>query len=86
VPWISGNLDDILCEQYERTVGHDNCVRFEGQVLQIPADRHRCHYVKVKVRMHRYIDGTLAVFHGPRKLTDYAADGQLKGPDMKAVA
>lgn len=30
VPWIGGNLDDILCEQYERTVGNDNCVRFEG--------------------------------------------------------
>jgi transposase len=86
VPWISGNLDDILCEQYERTVGHDNCVRFEGQVLQIPADRHRCHYVKAKVRVHRYADGTLAVFHGPRKLADYAADGQLRRSDIKAVA
>jgi transposase len=86
VLWISGNLDDILCEQYERTVGHDNCVHFEGQVLQIPADRHRCHYVKVKVRVHRYADGTLAGFHGPRKLADYAADGQLRRSDIKAVA
>ena len=86
VPWIGGNLDDILCEQYERTVGHDNCVRFEGQVLQIPADRHRCHYVKAKVRVHRYAEGTLAVFHGPRKLADYAADGQLRRTDIKAVA
>jgi transposase len=86
VPWIGGNLDDILCEQYERTVGHDNCVRFEGQVLQIPADRHRCPYVKAKVRVHRYADGTLAVFHGPRKLADYAADGQLRRTDIKAVA
>jgi len=42
VPWIGGALDDILCEQYERTVGHDNGVRFEGVTLQIPADRHRC--------------------------------------------
>jgi hypothetical protein len=24
VPWIGGSLDDILCEQYERTVSHDN--------------------------------------------------------------
>jgi hypothetical protein len=86
VPWIGGNLDDVLCEQYERTVGHDNCVRFEGQVLQIPADRHRCHYVKAQVRVHRYADETLAVFHGPRKLADYAADGQLRRTDIKAVA
>ncbi|GHT93042.1 hypothetical protein AGMMS49545_11590 [Betaproteobacteria bacterium] len=32
VPWIGGNtLEDILCEQYERTVSADNCVRFEGR-------------------------------------------------------
>ena len=83
---MGGHLDDIWCEQYERTVGHDTCVRFEGQVLQIPADRHRCHYVKAKVRVHRYADGILAIFHGPRKLADYAADGQLRGSDIKAVA
>jgi len=86
VAFLGGALDDILCEQFERTVGHDNCVRFEGLVLQIPADRHRCHYVKAKVRVHRYTDGSLGVFHGPRKLADYAANGQLKGSDRKVVA
>lgn len=86
VPWIGGSLDDILCEQFERTVGHDNCVRFESQVLQIPVDRHRCHYIKAKVRVHRYLDGRLAVFHGPRKLADYTAQGQLTGLEIPAVA
>ena len=57
VPWVGGSLDDILCEQFERTVGNDNCVRFENLFLQIPADRHRCHYVKAKVKVHRYPDG-----------------------------
>lgn len=33
VPFLGGNLEDILCEHYERTVGKDNCVHFEGQVL-----------------------------------------------------
>ncbi len=47
------SLGDILCEQFERTVGKDNCVRFEGLTLQIPSDRHRCHYVKAKVGVHR---------------------------------
>lgn len=28
VPFLGGNLNDILCEQFERTVGKDNCVRF----------------------------------------------------------
>jgi len=86
VAFLGGALDDILCEQFERTVGHDNCIRFEGLALQIPADRHRCHYVKAKVRVHRYTDGSLGIFHGPRKLADYAANGQLKGPDRQVVA
>lgn len=86
VPWIGGSLDDILCEQYERTVGHDNCVRFEGITLQIPPDRHRCHYVKAKVRVHCYPDGSLAVFHGPRKLANYDAEGRLKHGTIQAIA
>jgi hypothetical protein len=33
VKWIGANLDDILCEQYERTVTADNCVSFNGITL-----------------------------------------------------
>jgi hypothetical protein len=55
VPWIGGSLGALLCEQYERTVGPDNGVRFEGVTLQIPADWHRSHYLKAKVRVHRVI-------------------------------
>ena len=75
VPWIGTGLEDILCEQFERVVGNDNCVRFENLLLQIPADRHRCHYVKARVQVHRYQDGHLAIFHGPRKLAAYDANG-----------
>ena len=78
IPWKGENLDDILCEQNERTVSADNCVSFEGKKLQIPANRYRCHYVRVRVRIHRYMDGSLAIFHGPRKLADYDSQGQLK--------
>jgi len=49
VPWIGGQLEDFLCERHERVVGHDNCVSFNNIKLQIPADQHRCHYVKAKV-------------------------------------
>ena len=86
VPWIGGSLDDILCEQHERTVSADNCVRFEKLILQIPADRHRCHYVKAKVRVHRYADGNLAVFHGPRKLADYNREGMMFDQELKQAA
>lgn len=83
IPWIGGNLDDVLCEQHERTVSSDNCVSFEGKTLQIPKDEHRCHYVRAKVRVHQYVDGSLAVFHGPRKLADYDSDGQGRKPAKK---
>jgi len=86
VPWIGGNIEDILCEQYERIVGNDNCVNFDGLVLQIPADRHRCHYVKAQVRVHRYSNGQLAVFHGPRRLARYDAKGKELRPKLKAAA
>ena len=86
VPWISGSLDEVLCEQYARLVGKDNCVSFEGLKLQIPKDQYRCHYNKVKVRIHRYVDGQLAIFHGPRKLAEYDNKGQLKVHLIKEVA
>jgi len=61
-------------------VRHDNCISFDAKVLQIPPQQHRCHFVKAKVRVHRYLDDTLAVFYGPRCLARYQADGQLIGP------
>lgn len=86
VPYVGRDLSDILCEQHERIVGNDNCVSFEGVRLQIPKDRARMHYVKVKVRVHRHPDGQLAIFHGPRCLARYTAEGAFKEPKMKAVA
>ena len=86
VPWIGGCLEDILCEQYERTVGSDNCVRFENLVLQIPADPHRCHYVKARVRANRYANGALALFHGPRGLAYFTPKGQPITDDMLMAA
>lgn len=77
VPWVGASLADILCVQEDRVVANDNTVRYQGRHLQIPPDPHRFHYVKVTVRVHAYPDGTLAVFHGPRCLARYHADGQL---------
>ncbi len=86
IPYIGGRLPDILCEQHERVVGNDNCVSFGGMKLQIPADGARHHYVKVRVRVHRYVDGTLGVFHGPRKLAGYDAQGNLPQLELKQAA
>jgi hypothetical protein len=88
------DLKEILCEQFERMVRHDNCLSFEGMVLQIPQQRHRCHFVKTKVRVHRYLDDTLGVFYGLRCLARYSATGQLlevpelvrRAPSARAAA
>ncbi|WP_217426525.1 hypothetical protein [Candidatus Methylobacter favarea] len=86
VPFLGGSLDDILCEQFERTVSKDNCVRFEGLTLQIPSERHRCHYIKAKVHVHRYQDGAVAIFHGSRQWAVYDEQGTYKQLEIKAVA
>jgi hypothetical protein len=86
VPFINGNLPDILCEQHERRVDNDNCVSFEGITLQIAADEFRYHYVRTTVRVHRYVDATLAVFHGLRKLAAYDACGKLATEDQRLAA
>ena len=77
IPYIGHNLSDILCVQDDRIVARDNCVSYRRLSLQIPPDRHRHHYVKAKVRVHEYPDGRLALFHGPRCLARYHADGRL---------
>ena len=79
VPFV-GDLASILSVQEERVVGRDNTVRYAGLVLQIPESRHRQHYVKARVRVHAYQDGTLALFHGPRCLARYDAAGRLQEP------
>ena len=77
MPVLGYNIADILCEQFERTVGKDNCVQFNNIILQIPPNDQRMHYNKVRVKVHRYCDGTLALFHGPRCLAKYTDKGQV---------
>jgi Helix-turn-helix domain len=69
------SLADILCIEQERVVARDNTVAYEGRCLQLPQSPARAHYVKARVKVHEYPDGTLAVFHGPRRLARYSAQG-----------
>lgn len=77
---------DVLCVQEDRIVGNDNTVAFQGLRLQIPRSRIRAHFVKAKVRVHQYCDGTHAVFHGPRCLARYRANGELIEESVKWAA
>src|SRR6266849_1478603 len=69
------SLVDILCIEQDRVVARDNTVAYEGRRLQLPPSPARAHYVKANVKVRDYPDGTLAVFHGPRRLARYSAEG-----------
>jgi transposase len=77
---------EILCIQEERTVGHDNTVKWQRLSLQLPPSRLRAHFVKASVRVHEYPDGGLAVFWGPHRLGSYGADGVLLPSEPAVVA
>jgi len=66
---------EALCIQEDRRVGNDNTVVWRKLRLQIPPGPIRQHYVRAMVRVHEYPAGQLAIFHGPRRLADYQADG-----------
>ena len=70
------SLADILCIEQNRVVARDNTVVYEGRRLQLPESPARAHYVKANVKVREYPDGTLAVFHGPRRLARYSAQGE----------
>jgi hypothetical protein len=69
------SLADVLCIEQDRVVARDNTVSYEGRTLQLPNSPARPHYVKANVKVREYPDGSLAVFHGPRRLARYNAQG-----------
>jgi hypothetical protein len=73
------DLNEILCIQEERQVGNDNTVTFHRRRLQIPPSPLRAHFVKARVKVRHYPDRTYAIFHGPRCIGRYDAEGMLSG-------
>jgi transposase len=78
------NLDEILCVQEERQVMNDNCVSYRTLKLQIPESPMRPHFVKARVKVHVYPDGSHALFHGPRCIGRYDQNGAIR--DAKNAA
>ncbi len=75
---------DLLCVQEERQVGNDNCVRWQGRVLQIPPSPLRPHFVRSTVRVHDYPDGTIAIFKGPHRLATFPPAAEPQAQDLAA--
>ena len=68
VPLGGVNVNDILCIQEQRIVNNDNTIRYKNKIIQIFPQNVNLSYVHNTVLVHEYVDGSLAVFHGPRKL------------------
>ncbi|MDI9334267.1 MAG: ISNCY family transposase [Cytophagales bacterium] len=81
VPLRGVDVDEVLSERYERTVGNDNCVSYNKLKLQIPADQHRYHYVRTKVQVRVNCEGAISLYHGPRLLANYDEQGRLIEPE-----
>jgi transposase len=84
VPIQGVDLDEILCVQEERQVGNDNCVSYRTLKLQIPESPMRPHFVKARVKVHVYCDGSHAVFHGPRCIGRYDDKGAIRDANKAA--
>ena len=69
---------EVPCRHEIRQVGNDNSVKWRGRQLQIPASRLRPHFVRAKVRPHKYPDGAVALFWGPHRIADFEPDGCLR--------
>lgn len=73
------DIANVLCIQVGRIVSPDNTVSYKAMTLQIPPSPYRHHFVKANVRVHLYPDDSLAIFHGPREIGRYHANGKLQG-------
>lgn len=59
------NIDirNILCKRFQRTVNNDNTISVNGQIIQLLPCRNRSHFVKAKVQVNLWTNGTWHVFH-----------------------
>lgn len=80
------SLNETLCVEHDRIVARDNTVTYERIRLQLPETPLRRHYVKANVKVREYPDGSLAIWHGPRLLARYQADGTLIADTCRAAA
>jgi hypothetical protein len=88
IPWIGGDLKEILCLWEDRVVQKDNTVSYQTLRLQIPPDELRHHYVKTTVQVRHYADGGLGLFFGNRCLGRYDPQGKPRdlNPLLQKVA
>ena len=77
------NLELIFTQRYERTVGHDNTVRFHNLVMQIERAEWRPTLAGCKVIIHQHLDQSLTLIIAGHRVGHYSAEGKLLTPLTK---
>jgi transposase len=60
--------EEYFCFKYERSVGTDNVVRYEGHRLQVLPSKYRLSYAYCKVKVHLGLDDSLAAYYQGQRL------------------
>jgi len=77
---------EVLRIEEERVLARDNTVAWDGLRLQLPPSPWRHHFVKANVKVRQYPDGSLAIFHGPRCIARYTAEGRALNQQREAFS
>ncbi len=79
-------LETLFCFKYERVVGADNVVRFDGSRIQILPSLDRLSYARCSVQVHKRLDGTLNIYYQGRYLDTCPAPAEAtRAREMVAV-
>ena len=80
------DLDQVLCEEEERTVAPDNTVTFDGVRLQISKQPGQPTYAGRRLLVRRHYDGSHSLCRGPHCLGQFAPHGAALPPTRGRAA
>jgi hypothetical protein len=86
VPLGAVDLDQVLCEEEERTVAPDNTVTFDGVRLQISKQPGQPTCAGRRVLVRRHYDGSHSLWRGPHCLGQFAPHGAALPPTRGRAA
>lgn len=62
------DLNNVFCIKAERTVSPDNTISYNSRYYQILPNQYRLSFVKAKVMVHEWLDGSVHIFYKGKEL------------------
>lgn len=85
VPYV-GDIDDVVCERYDRTVGKDHAVMFERQAYVLPKPQGRASYAGCAVEVLKHLDGRISIAYGTEIVARFDNQGCFVGRKARRTA